>query len=589
MVLQIIKRRPISEHIDLPDSLHPVLTRVLAARQVNNIQQLDYKLQYLLPYSNLLNIEKAVQLLYDSLVNQARILIIADYDADGATSCALAVKALEQMGAKRVHFLVPNREKHGYGLTPEIIELAKEYVLLPDKQQNIADLLITVDNGISSIEGVAAAKSQNMRVLITDHHLPGKSLPEADAIVNPRQAGDKFASKNLCGVGVIFYVMMALRAYLREQNWFINQGIAEINLANFLDLVALGTVADVVPLDYNNRILIEQGLRRIRANHCCYGIQALIEVTKRDQANIVASDLAFYLGPRLNAAGRMDDMSFGIAGLLSDNIKSAKKYAQLLNTFNQERRLEESKMQTNALTMIERLGSIENLPIGLCLLDETWHQGVIGILAARIKDRLHRPVIMFTHDKEDQIRGSARSVQGVHIRDIIEQIATQHPGMVLFFGGHAMAAGLTIPLDQFELFQKLFDQEVRKYLSSDALQGIIYSDGELLAQDFTLELAELLKKFTPWGHDFPEPVFDGKFEILERHLLNNQHLKLKVRSLDGSQTIDVIAFNTVDTDWKDDTKCIYLAYQLDINSFRNIKTVQLIARHVTPIDCEKNS
>ncbi|WP_069469696.1 single-stranded-DNA-specific exonuclease RecJ [Candidatus Marithrix sp. Canyon 246] len=555
----IIKQRPLLHNIDLADSFHPVIKRILASRDIKDASELDYSLKNLLPYQDLLGINDAVDLLYDALKQQARILIVADYDVDGATSCTLAIKALRQMGAQNVRFLVPNREKDGYGLTPQIVE-----------QDSNADLLITVDNGISSISGVEAAKQQGLKVLITDHHLPGQDLPAADAIVNPNQAADKFASKNLCGVGVIFYVMMALRARLREQNWFINQSIPETNLANFLDLVALGTVADVVTLDYNNRILVEQGLRRIRADCCCPGIRALIEVAQRTQNAITSNDLAFYLGPRINAAGRMDDMSYGIACLLSDNDYAAQQHAQLMQNFNQERRLAESKMQQQALEMLD---IDDQLSLGVCLFEPQWHQGIIGILASRIKDRLNRPVIVFTNDKPDFIRGSGRSVQGVHLRDIIEHIATLNPQMISYFGGHAMAAGLTIPRSQFEAFQQAFDEQVRKYISKDDLEGIILTDGNLRSEDFNLELAEQLKMLTPWGQNFPEPVFENKFELLQHRILKEKHLKMQVRPLDGGEPIDAIAFNTVDTNC---VKQIQLVYKLDVNVFRGNKSLQLM-------------
>lgn len=578
---QIIKRRTLPDNIDLPDTFHPVIKRVLAARKVNDASELDYGLPNILPYTSLLGIEAAVNLLYETLVKQARILIVADYDADGATSCATAIKALRQMGAQKVNFLVPNREKHGYGLTPIIVELALTDSFLAYTPPGAApDLLITVDNGISSIEGVKAAKQLGMRVLVTDHHLPGEELPAADAIINPRQNGDNFPSKNICGVGVIFYVMMALRAHLRKKGWFTAQGIPETNMANFLDLVALGTVADVVTLDYNNRILIEQGLRRIRADWCCPGIRALVQVSGRDQNSLVASDLGFYLGPRLNAAGRMDDMSYGIACLLSEDDFSAREQARLLQTFNEERRLEEAKMQLDALDMLDKLGDVNKLALGICLLNEKWHQGVIGILAARIKDRLHRPVIIFTHDKDNKIRGSGRSVQGVHIRDIIEHISTQHPEMISYFGGHAMAAGLTIPRSQFDAFQQAFDDEVSKHLSTEELHGVIFSDGTLSEEDFNIEFAEELRTLTPWGQNFPEPIFEGEFELVNHRVLKNKHLKMQVRLLEGGEPIEVIAFNMVDTDWPNDVSRVKLAYKLDVNVFRGLKSLQLMANYV---------
>jgi single-stranded-DNA-specific exonuclease len=578
---KLIKRRSLPDNTDLPDTLHPVVKRVLAARDVHSADELNYGLQNLLPYSSLLGIDKAVDLLYDAFTQQSRILIVADFDADGATSCATAVKALQQMGAKKVGFLVPNRKEHGYGLTPEIVELAQTASFLAYVPPGSGpDLLITVDNGISSLEGVAAAKKYGMRVLVTDHHVAGNELPKADAIINPKQQRDQFPSKNLCGVGVIFYVMMALRAHLRKTGWFSNQGIAETNLADFLDLVALGTVADVVALDYNNRILVEQGLRRIRAGYCCPGIRALIQAAGRDPYHLVSSDLGFYLGPRLNAAGRMDDMSYGIACLLSEDDITAKQHAEMLNMFNQERRFEESKMQQEALQMLESLGDTEQLPIGICLFEEKWHQGVVGILAARIKDRLHRPVIIFTHDNENKIRGSGRSVAGVHIRDVIDTIATKNPGMISHFGGHAMAAGLTIQRSLFNAFQKAFDEEVSRYLSADALHGTIVTDGALSKNDFNFELAEQLRTISPWGHEFPEPIFDGEFELISRRRLKEKHLKMQVRPIGGQQPIDVIAFNITDIDWPPEVRRVQLAYRLEINVFRGIRNLQLMTNYV---------
>ncbi len=579
-----IINRPLTNHIALPATFHPIVKRVLAARHINNASELDYSLKNLLSYNLLLGITDAVNLLSVALSTQARILIVADYDADGATSCAVAIQALRQMGGQKVGFLVPNREKHGYGLTPEIVKLAQtDSFLAHTSPGTTPDLLITVDNGISSIEGVKVAKELGMRVLITDHHLPGKELPKADAIINPRQEGDNFPSKNLSGVGVIFYVMMALRAHLRDNAWFTKQNIPEPNLALFLDLVALGTVADVVILDYNNRILIEQGLQRIRKDLCCPGIRGLIQVSGREQSHLVASDLGFQIGPRLNSVGRLDDMSYGIACLLSENNSDARQHVQLLQTFNEERHLEEEKMKRDALKMLDTLGELENLPFGLCLLEETWHQGLIGLIASRLKDRLHRPVVIFTYDKNNHIRGSGRSIRGVHLREILDTINMQHPTMIIQFGGHAMAAGLTIRQTQFETFQQAFDTEVRKYLSADDLEGFILTDGTLTKDDLNLELAEELRQLTPWGQDFPEAIFDGEFELLSRRLLKEKHLKMQVRSLEGGQAIDAIAFNTVDTNWFANVTRVKLAYKLDVNLFRGFKTVQLMVSFVEPV------
>lgn len=570
---KIIQRRPIPTICRLPDQLHPVLKRVLAARHVNTVDELDYSLQRLHSYTLLKDIDKAVTLLYNALKQQKRILIIADYDADGATSCAVAMKALKLMGAKCVDYLVPNREEHGYGLTQAIVQLAL---------RNRPDVLITVDNGISSFNGVQLAKQQGLQVLITDHHLPAKQLPFADAIVNPNQTGDFFPSKMLAGVGVIFYVMMALRSYLREQGWFIHQGIAEPNLANLLDLVALGTVADVVPLDYNNRILVDQGLRRIRAGHCCYGIQALMAVAKCEVGQMVTTDLGFGIAPRLNAAGRMDDMRHGIACLLSETYNEANEHAQLLEVFNHERRSIESDMQQEALTMLEKIELDQKayLPIGLCLYDENWHKGVIGLLASRIKDRLLRPVIVFTQLDEWQMIGSARSVANVHIKDILESIATQYPEIITKFGGHAMAAGLSLPIKHFETFQAVFDQEVRKHLSENELKDIVLSDGPLMHSDFDLSLAYQLRTMTPWGQGFAEPIFDGEFTILDKQLFKNKHLRMQVTPIEGGNPVEAMVFNLSQTEWIAQTKQIKLAYKLDINKFRGFQNLRLTAECV---------
>ncbi|MCP4697390.1 MAG: single-stranded-DNA-specific exonuclease RecJ, partial [Gammaproteobacteria bacterium] len=450
-----IRRRPVPESTSLSDKFHPVLKRVLAARQIVSDADLDYSLQNLPPWQGLLGIDTAADLLCEALAAQWRIVIVADFDADGATACTVAVRALRLLGAKNIDYVVPDRFKHGYGLTPAIVEIAAA---------RHPDLLITVDNGISSLEGVRIAKQHGMRVLITDHHLPGDILPQADAIVNPNQPGDRFPGKNFAGVGVIFYVMLALRARLRESGRFANSTMP--NLAKLLDLVALGTVADVVPLDYNNRILVSQGLARIRAGECCAGIQALAKISVRDPTYVMAADLAFYLGPRLNAAGRMENMSYGIECLLNDDPRSAAEQARALDAFNQERRVVEADMQEDALEILNSLNEEASLPFGLCLFDEHWHEGVIGILASRIKERLHRPVIVLTGTQEpnEEIKGSARSVPGVHIRDVLSNLSARCPDLIGKFGGHAMAAGLSLPRGNLEEFKRAFDQEVRRSL-----------------------------------------------------------------------------------------------------------------------------
>lgn len=578
---KIIERRPPPDTrtLDLPSSLHPVLQRVLASRQITSASLLDYSLKNLLSYDTLSGIHTAVSLLHTALSQHAPILIVADFDADGATSCALAIKALRQMGAKLVDFLVPNREKHGYGLTPEIVELALRKPLFSNNSKNTSPLLITVDNGISSVEGVNVAKKQGFQVLITDHHVPPKELPDAAAIVNPNQPQDNFPSKNLAGVGVIFYCMVALRAHLRANGWFTAQGIPEPNLADLLDLIALGTVADVVSLDYNNRILVEQGLRRIRSGHCCEGIRALAHVAGRRLSTLVTNDLGFALGPRLNAAGRMDDMSHGIRCLLSENETDAVVHAQLLDDFNEERRTVEASVQQEALHIVDTmlLGEMTTLPAGVCLFSKHWHPGVVGIVASRIKEHILRPVIIFCTDKNGRLRGSGRSVVGVHIRDIIDYIATQNPGLITHFGGHAMAAGLTLIPDKYLLFKQVFAEEVAKQLSTEELNGIILSDGELTEDAFNLTLAEQIRTI-PWGHNFPEPIFDGKFTLVERRVMKTKHLKMKVRL--GRLLLEAVAFNTLDTDWPPTLTQIHLAYRLDVNTFRNSKQLQLRAEHI---------
>jgi len=482
---------------------------------------------------------------------------------------------LQQLGAEQLHFLVPNREKHGYGLTPKIVELALEYK---------PNLLITTDNGISSITGVEAAKRLGIKVLVTDHHLPSRQTPDADAVIDPKQADDDFPSKNLCGAGVIFYVMLALRTHLREIGWFSQQNIAIPNLANLLDLVALGTVADVVKLDYNNRILIDQGLKRIRAKQCCAGILALLQVSNRDVKNLVASDLAFAVAPRLNAAGRMDDMTYGIGCLLSENTESALKYAEALDNFNQERRGVEEEMQQEAWRILNRmtLNKQSDLPIGVCLFDENWHQGVIGILASRIKSHLNRPVMICADAGDGIVRGSGRSIVGVHIRDVIERIAAQYPNMIVQFGGHAMAAGLSFMREQLESFKKAFDTEVRNHVSEADLEDVIYSDGALSADDFNLKFAQDLRTITPWGHEFPEPLFDGHFNLLNKRILKGKHLKMEVSPAGSRLRLDAIAFNVGDIDWSNEVTQVNLVYRLDINTFRGFTKVQLLAEYVEP-------
>ncbi len=561
----------ISDEIKESD-LHPVLKQVYAHRGVSSLNQIDYSLEHLLSLQALKGLDKAIPVLIDAIKNNKAILIVGDFDADGATSTALCMRALKMMGAEKISYLVPNRFDFGYGLTPELVEVAKE---------SKPDVIITVDNGVSSIEGVAVSKAAGIQVVVTDHHLAGSQLPNADAIVNPNQPGCDFPSKNLAGVGVIFYVMLALRQGLRDAGWF-NEQRPQPNMAKLLDLVALGTVADVVPLDENNRILVSQGLKRIRAKQCCVGIQAIFNVAGRNISNVVSTDLGFAIGPRLNAAGRLEDMSLGIECVLTDDMSRAMQIAQTLDELNHSRREIEQDMQQQAMASLQPL--LENLsqqqmPRGLCLYDADWHQGVIGILASRIKEKFNRPVIAFAKTGDDEVKGSARSIKGLHIRDALETISTKHPGLIKKFGGHAMAAGLTLKESGFEEFKQAFNNEALLQLSDEALQGVIDSDGELESNDINLQLAESIRQAGPWGQNFPEPTFDGDFEVANWRVVGEKHLKMQLVSAESDALIDAIAFNTEASQLEESDGFIHAAYRLDVNEFRNKKTAQLIVEY----------
>ncbi len=570
-----VLRRALAEPGELAAGLHPVLARIYAARQVRAPHELDHSLERLLPPHGLKDIERAAALLADTITGNKRLLIVADFDADGATSCALAVRALRALGAQDVRYVVPNRFEYGYGLTPEIVAVAA---------QHQPDLLITVDNGITSIEGVQAARERGIQVLVTDHHLASAALPAADAIVNPNQPGDDFPSKHLAGVGVIFYVMLAVRAALRARGWFDAAGLAVPNLARFLDLVALGTVADVVPLDHNNRVLVAQGLKRLNQGQGNSGILALLAVGGREPGRLAASDLGFIAGPRLNAAGRLDDMALGIECLLSDDPADARAKASRLDALNRERRGIEAGMQQQALAALAALKLSEtdtSLPRGLCLFDESWHQGVIGILAARIKDRLHRPVIAFAPANGDELKGSARSVAGLHIRDALEACAARHPELLQKFGGHAMAAGLSLRRADFAAFSAAFDAEVCRHLDEDDLHGRLWTDGELAADDLALDFAETLRHAGPWGQGFPEPLFDGRFEVVGTRVVGEKHLKLTLRHPQG-KLVDAIAFNQARTA-APAGQSLHAAYRLAVNEYQGSRRVQLIVEQLTPV------
>ncbi|WP_120511655.1 single-stranded-DNA-specific exonuclease RecJ [Photobacterium salinisoli] len=571
-----IKRRPEADTSGFSSEIPPLLKRIYASRGLRTDTDLERGAKGLHSYDKLNGIDTAVTLLIDALREHKRIIVVGDFDADGATSSALSVLALRQLGCRNVDYLVPNRFDDGYGLSPDVAEQAAA---------RGAEIIMTVDNGVSSVAGVAAAKEKGIRVLVTDHHLPGDVLPAADAIVNPNLHSCDFPSKALCGVGVAFYLMLALRAALRQQNWFVEQGIPEPNLAGLLDLVALGTVADVVALDGNNRILVHQGLQRIRAGQCRPGIQALIEVANRDPSRLVASDLGFALGPRINAAGRLDDMSFGVELLLCEDIQSARRMAVELDGLNQTRKEIEQGMKEEALAICERLKfSKKDMPYGLALYQADWHQGVIGILASRIKELYHRPVIAFAAAGEGEIKGSCRSIPGLHMRDVLDLIDTRNPGMILKFGGHAMAAGLTLAADQFEAFSKAFDQAVRDELDESALRGILLTDGELAAQEMTMETAELIRGGGPWGQQFPEPSFDGRFRLLQQRLVGSKHLKMMLEPIDGGSMIDAIAFNIDVRRWPDaSVQQVNLVYRLDINEFRGNRSVQLMVEYLEAV------
>ncbi len=568
----IRRRAPSQAPHDLPDALHPILRRVYLARNLTQGAQLETSLSGLLPPHGMPGLDAAVALLEDALMHNQRIVVVADFDADGATACVVALRALRSMGAQQVAYVIPNRIIHGYGLTPAIVDVAAAFS---------PDLLVTVDNGISSVEGVAAAQARGMRVLITDHHLPGLRLPAAEAIVNPNCPGNTFPSQSLAGVGVIFYVMIALRARLRASGWFSPTRPIP-NLAALLDLVALGTVADMVPLDHNNRILVTQGLAHIRKGIACPGITALLKIAGRTPEQASSTDMGFFVGPRLNAAGRLENMALGVECLLADTFPEAQKCAARLHALNRERRSIEAEMQAQAFDDLARLGleGSPDLPWGLVLYDETWHLGVVGILASRIKDRFNRPVIAFAPGSSGELRGSARSIPGVHARNTIETIAIRYPEVIRHFGGHAMAAGLTLHQSQLATFSAAFDAEVRNALTEDDLCGVILSDGELEPSDLTLEVAELIRTGGPWGQGFPEPIFDGVFQCLNSSRVGESHTRLRVSVADAAP-LDAFVFNST-PDLPSPGSHLHLAYRLDVNQFRGHQSPQLIVEHILP-------
>lgn len=547
--------------------LSPVLARIYALRGITHAEQLETELKRLISFQQIKNIIPMACILADAIESGKRLLIVADYDSDGATACAVGIRILRQFGAI-VDYLVPNRFEYGYGLTPEIVELAHS-----TKQP---DILITVDNGIASIDGVTAANALGIQVLVTDHHLPGDELPDATAIINPNQPGCLFPSKSIAGVGVIFYLMMALRAELRQRGTF--QHKKEPNLAGYLDLVALGTVADVVKLDDNNRILVTQGLKRIRMGKACAGIQALLKIARRQLTQTSTYDLGFILGPRLNAAGRLDDMSLGIECLITDDPAHAFQVARELDTLNLQRREIESGMQESALSMLENTLQAENNRIqnasSICLFDQNWHQGVIGILASRIKEKYHRPTIIFAPGKDGEIKGSGRSIPGFHLRDALDLVSKQHPALIAKFGGHAAAAGLTIHANHFEQFCDAFEQTAQSLLTPADLTRIIETDGDLIESEINMELAQHLTRQV-WGQGFPQPTFNALFNVEDQRIVGEKHLKLKLKKVDSDTVFDAILF--FHNDLLPDT--INAVYQLQINEFNGRTTLQLMLEH----------
>jgi single-stranded-DNA-specific exonuclease len=569
--LRVVRRAGVAGGAPL-GGLHPVLGRVYAARGVRLSAELDTSLVRLLPVGTLEGIPAAVELLLRH--RAGRVLIVGDFDADGATSCALMVRVLRSCGFT-ADFLVPNRFRFGYGLTPEIVALAA---------QRAPTLIVTVDNGISSNAGVAAARARGVDVLITDHHLAGVQLPDANVIVNPNLADSRFGSRSLAGVGVAFYVMAALRRRLEELA-LVSAG--EAGVAQWLDLVALGTVADVVPLDANNRVLVAQGLKRIRAGRCVAGIRALLAIAGRAAGELTAADLAFAVAPRLNAAGRLDDMTVGIECLLADDEASAAQFAARLEELNCERRAIEARMQQEALSAVRGLSTeAPGAPqrSGVCLFDESWHQGVVGLVASRVKDRLRRPVIAFAGADSLTLRGSGRSVPGIHIRDVLDSIAARHPELISRFGGHAMAAGLTLERAQLDPFARAFDEEVARWAHGAPAADVIETDGELAPGEIALDTAQALRAGGPWGQAFPEPSFDGLFSIRSARQVGERHVKMWVEVPAGGRAFDAIAFNHLDAGaaFVAPEGPAQLVYRLAINEYQGERRLQLLIDHVLP-------
>jgi single-stranded-DNA-specific exonuclease len=571
-VLQLRRRSMQGEPAGWGDTLHPILQRIYAARGVLSPDQAEHRLNRLLSPRELGGIDHAVALLAEAIRDDASIMIAGDYDCDGATGTAVAIRGLRLLGAKRVDYVVPNRFVHGYGLTPELV------ASLPSHAQ----IVVTVDNGVASIAGVAAAKARGMKVIITDHHLPGEQLPIADAIVNPNLHDDGFPSKALAGVGVMFYVLLALRAHLREQGRFAPN--AEPDLSSLLDLVALGTVADLVPLDFNNRILVEAGMKRLRSRRGCAGITALVEASQRSVSTACTSDLGYAVGPRLNAAGRLEDMRLGVECLLTDDPVQAHRYAELLSSINQERRDLQAAMVAEAEVMVASASSVDAQTVGVTLFEPSWHAGVVGLVASKLKERLHRPVIAFApagEDDPDHLRGSARSISGFHIRDALAAVDARHPGLIERFGGHAMAAGLSLRTDDYPRFAQAFDAVAREWLNEEQLQAVLYTDGEMPVGMFTLDMARLIRFAGPWGQAFPEPVFENRFECFSWRQMGERHLRLNLRDPRDDSLYDAVMFNAYNGE--PPPTVLRAAYELTINDWQGRESPRLLLRHIEPV------
>jgi single-stranded-DNA-specific exonuclease len=570
MRLQLLRRSLQGEPKGWSDGVHPVLQRIFAARGVFEPMQAEHRLSRMLSPQQLGGMDTAVALLVEAITHGWSILIAGDYDCDGATGTAVAMRGLRMLGARQVSYAIPNRFVHGYGLTTALVES-----LQPRPQ-----LIVTVDNGVASIAGVELAKALGIRVIVTDHHLPGDQLPAADAMVNPNLSGDGFPSKALAGVGVMFYLLLALRARMRELSVF-GESVGP-DLSVLLDLVALGTVADLVPLDYNNRVLVEAGLKRLRSGRGCAGITALIEASQRSVATLCPSDLGYAVGPRLNAAGRLEDMRIGVECLLTDDAPLARRYAQQLSAINQERRDLQATMVAEAEIMVGQAAQTD--AVGVALYEPSWHAGVVGLVASKLKERLHRPVIAFApagEDNLDELRGSARSIGGFHIRDALAMIDARHPGLIERFGGHAMAAGLSLKTDDYPRFAAAFDAIAREWLSEEALQAMLYTDGELPPGAFTLDLARQLRYAAPWGQAFPEPLFDNVFECAQWKTMGEKHLRLSLRDPRDGAVHDAVMFNAYDG--TPPPRAMRAAYELVINDWQGRESVRLLLRHIEPV------